>query len=91
MGEHRRVEHTQRRGLAVAKPAYTCARMRYPQISLMLDTTEGMDFAVQSWNTCLFKPLLQHNFTSAQIANLSLAERHAWLYQYHRKVQFEKV
>ena len=72
-GEHKRVKHAQQRGLSLAKPAYTCARMRYPQIAKMLDTPEGMDFAVQSWNMCLFKPLLQHKFNDAEIAQLSMA------------------
>ena len=87
--EHKRVKHAQARGLTAGKPAYTCARMRYPQAAMMLDTSVGMDFAIQRWQSHVWKELLAHLFNMAELASLSLSQKHAYLYQYHPKAHFK--
>ena len=88
-GEHKRMKHALHRGLGAGKPAYTAARQRYPQVAQMLDSSDGLDFTVKHWRSCLIGPLLQHCFSAAQLKSMSLAEKHAHIYKYHKDAVFK--
>ena len=56
----------------------------------MLQTPLERDFVVQHWNDRdIYRKLLSHKLDPLAIDRLSIAQRHAKIYGYERKVQFE--
>lgn len=89
-GEHKRIKASVHRGLMVSKPAYACAHMRHPRADRILETPYGMDLFVTSWHSkSIYRDLLSHLATPAEVASMPISERLANIYQFHAKAHFK--
>lgn len=73
-GEHKKVRSACSRGFSFAKLAYTCARMRSPQILKSLRILSEMGWFVQHWHRRrIFADLLEHRMTATEANKIPLA------------------
>ena len=90
--EHKKTKAATQRGLRTCKPATTCARMRHPQVATSLAIPEEREWMIRNWNSrTIFKDLLAHKLTAAQVDRLTLAQRHARVYGYDSNDHYEEL
>jgi hypothetical protein len=91
-GEHVMTKLATKRTFKNQKPASTCARQRKNQIEHCLDIPSEYDWLLTHWKSrTIYHELLAHKFNTAQIDNLTLAERHAHVYAYHASDHFRDI
>ena len=88
--EHKKIKHAQQRGLRYAKPAYTGARKRQPQVTDSIEKPHERDWILQNWNSrTIYSDLLAHKITKTACDKLTVPQRLAKIYGYERTQMFE--